>query len=152
MTFFNRAAQASAALFTGSDPHFEFFARAVITDETPEMTLVYDTQQARFDKNTPQNRLVWSSSAGRSVKVQTKFSGKFRSTDRTVAQATGDWALFHVVAQAIRTDANGATVHAEWTVKQETVPARMDFVFPSGYPVIARGWLSNLACVSQVTR
>jgi hypothetical protein len=80
-------------------------------------------------------------------------TGRFRSSDRTVARATGDWALFHLVAQAAKAEVSGATVHAEWPINEESVPPlAVDFTFASGFPVLNRGWIGGMACAPQVTK
>ncbi|HEX4681625.1 MAG TPA: ImcF-related family protein, partial [Gemmatimonadaceae bacterium] len=151
LTFFNRAAQASAALFgSGADPHVAFTAHAAVTGQMPEVTLIHGTRVARFDRLAPEAQLVWPPAAAREAKLVAKFSGRFRSSDRTVAEATGDWALFHLVSAAT-VDVAGSTLHATWPVKDESAVS-VDFVIASGFPVLRRGWLGGMACAPQVTR
>jgi len=153
MSFFNRAAEVSAALFGGgAEPRVALTAHGTVTPQMPEVTLVHGAQNARFDRTAPPAQLVWPAASGRDAKLVAKFSGRFRSSDRTVAQSTGDWALFRLVAGASKIDGAGGSLHAEWNVKDESSPVSVDFTIQSGFPVLRRGWLGGMVCTPQVTR
>jgi len=104
---------------------------------------------ARFIKDTPPAQFLWPSQSGREAKLIAKVGKR----DLLVDQAAGDWALFRLVSRATRADANGSSVHAEWTNQQSGgVPVAVDFVVRGGYPVLQRGALGGMSCVAQVTR
>ena len=70
-----------------------------------------------------------------------------RDKERTIARASGDWALFRLVAQAAKWDGGGGAYRAEWSDG-----VALEFGFPSGAPVLQRGWLGGMSCAAQVTR
>jgi len=148
--FFNRAAAVSAALFGGAaEPHVELTARGVVTPQVSQITLSHGSYVARFIKDTPPAQFLWPSQSGREAKLIAKVGKR----DLLVDQAAGDWALFRLVSRATRADANGSSVHAEWTNQQSGgVPVAVDFVVRGGYPVLQRGALGGMSCVAQVTR
>jgi type VI secretion system protein ImpL len=154
VTFFNRAAQVSQALFGGAaEPHVALTVHASATPQMPTVTLTHGTTVAQFDRATAPAQLVWPPASGRTAKLSAVVSGRFRSSNRVVAQASGDWALFRLAASAPTSEANGGTLHLEWPIKEENVPAlAVDFNFPSGFPVLKRGWLGGMACTPQVTK
>src|SRR5207248_11109398 len=104
--FFNHAAQVSAGLFPGgaAEPRVVLRAHAVVTDKAPIVVLTQGTKEARFDKNSPPQQLVWPSTSGRDATLYVesgRFLGGIRGTKRRViARGGGDWALFRLVAQA----------------------------------------------------
>ena len=59
-----------------------------------------------------------------------------------VAKATGDWAIFHLLAQANKGDAgDNGSYHAEWT--SPLGPIAIDFTTTAGVPVLKPGWLGG---------
>jgi type VI secretion system protein ImpL len=154
VSFFNRAAKVSQALYGGgSELHVAMTVHAATTDQMPLVTLMHGTQAARFDKGAAPAQLVWPPASGREARLIAKVSGRFRSTDHVLGRATGDWAMFRLVAQAPKAEASGGSLHTEWPIKDESVaPLSLDFTFPSGSPVLRRGWLGGMVCTPRVTR
>jgi type VI secretion system protein ImpL len=154
LDFFNRAARVSAALFGGSpEPRVVFHARGVPTDKAPQIVLSQGTQVARFSKNTPPNQFVWPSTTGRDVVLSAEGSGRLLrgAKNRTIDRATGDWAIFRLVARAAKAEGGGSNLRAEWNNKDfGAIP--VEFTFANGSPVLQRGWLGGMACAAQVTR
>ncbi len=150
LAFFNKAAAVSSALFGGAaEPHVELTAHGVVTPQVSQITLSHGSYVARFIKDTPPAQFLWPSQSGREAKLIAKVGKR----DLLVDQATGDWALFRLVSRATRADANGSSLHAEWTNQQSGgVPVAVDFVVRGGYPVLQRGALGGMSCVAQVTR
>jgi type VI secretion system protein ImpL len=150
LTFFNRAAGISAALFGGaSEPRVVLTARGVVTDQVSQITFTHGSYIARFNRDTPPAQLVWPPQSGRDVRLIARVGRR----ELVIAEATGEWALFRLVSRATKTDAAGASVRAEWnTPATGGFPVAMEFVFAGGYPLLQRGALSGLNCVSQLTR
>jgi type VI secretion system protein ImpL len=155
VTFFNHAAQVSAALYPdgSAQPRIKLTARGIVTDRAQEIILTQGTQVARFSKNTPPAELNWPSATGRSVSLDALGGGRFlrgRPTEH-IAKAAGDWALFHMLAQATKGDAGeNGDYHAEWN--SPLGPIAMDFTTTAGASVLRRGWLGGMACAPQATR
>jgi type VI secretion system protein ImpL len=145
--FFNKASRVSDALFSGgSSPRVVFLAKGEVSVLTPVVTLLQGTQRARFDQNAPPAQFVWPSSTGREANLLAQFKGE---RERSVARATGEWAIFRLVASATKVEGG----RAEWsTTGKGAQPVAVAFTIESGAPVFQRGWLGNMTCASQVTR
>jgi type VI secretion system protein ImpL len=152
VTFFNRAAQASAALFNdGAEPHVTLTARGVPTERVPEIALVQGQKVARFANNAPPAQFTWPSSTGRDVKLLAVRNVRLtRDKERPVKVTGGDWALFRLVAAATKAEGDAGSLRAEWGSGPTAVI--MEFGFPEGMPVLKRGWLGGMGCATQVTR
>jgi type VI secretion system protein ImpL len=150
LAFFNRAAAVSAALFGGaSEPRVIVTARGVVTQQVTQLTLTHGSYVARFNRDTPPAQFVWPPQSGRDAKLIARVGRR----ELVIAEATGDWALFRLVAAANRVDASGGSLRAEWsTPATGGVPVAVEFAFTGGYPVLQRGALGGMTCVSQVTR
>ncbi len=149
VSFFNRAAQVSTALFpdNASTLRLRWMARGITSDEMPLILLRHGASDARFDARTPRNEVVWPSESGREASLQATFK---RNKPADVAKASGEWALFRLVAQATRFDGAG---RVEWTsTAKDAVPVVVEFDHPKGIPLLKRGWLGGMSCVSQVTQ
>jgi type VI secretion system protein ImpL len=149
LTFFNRAAAISAALFGGaSEPRIVLTARGVLTAQVTQVTLTHGSHVAQFNRDTPPAQLVWPPQSGRDARLIARVGRR----ELLIAEATGDWALFRLVSRASRTDGSGAAIRAEWSVPAAAgVPVAVEFVFAAGHPVLQRGTLAA-TCVAQVTR
>jgi type VI secretion system protein ImpL len=153
VTFFNRAALTSAALFNdGPDPRVTLTARGMPTERVPEVTLVQGQQVARFsNNNAPPAQFIWPSPNGRDVKLLAVRNVRLtRDKERPVKVTGGDWALFRLVAAATKTEGDAGSLRAEWGSGPTAVA--MEFGFPEGMPVLKRGWLGGMGCAAQVTR
>lgn len=147
--FFNRAAQISEALFPekAKSLSLRWMARGITSDATPIIVLKHGAYEARFDARTPRNEILWPPEAGREAKLEATFK---KNKPVVVASATGDWALFRLVAQATRFEGTG---RVEWAAQgKDAVPVVVEFDSPSGMPVLKRGWLGGMTCVGQVTQ
>jgi type VI secretion system protein ImpL len=149
LAFFNRASQVSDALFPDNATalRLRWMARGITSDATPQLLLRHGANDARFDARTPRNEIVWPSESGREAKLDATFK---RNKPVTVASATGEWALFRLVAQATRFDGAG---RVEWAAKgKDAVPVVVEFDHPKGIPLLKRGWLGGFTCIPQVTQ
>ena len=150
LTFFNRAATVSAALFGAApEPRVELTARGVATPQVSLITLTHGSYVARFTRDTPPAQLVWPAQSGREARLVARVGKR----DLLVGEATGDWALYRLVSRATRAEGAGGSLRAEWTNQQTAgAPVAVEFVFPGGYPVLQRGALGGMSCIAQVTR
>lgn len=147
--FFNRAAQISEALFPDNAKTLQlrWMARGITSDATPIITLKHGAYEARFDARTPRNEILWPPEAGREATLEAVFK---KNKPVVVAKASGDWALFRLVAQATRFDGTG---RVEWAAQgKDAVPVVVEFDAPNGMPILKRGWLGGMTCVGQVTQ
>lgn len=148
--FFNRAAEVSAALFAEdpSTPQVRWLASGVITDNTPLLILRNNGKEARFDKRSFKNEVVWPATNGRDAQLQAQFK---KNKPITVRQGGGDWAIFRLVAAADQFE--GASVTWNATGK-DAEPVRVSFeaIRREASNVLTRGWLGRMSCVAQVTK
>jgi type VI secretion system protein ImpL len=148
--FFNRAAEVSAALFAEdpSTPMVRWLASGVITDRTPLLTLKNNGKEARFDKKSFKNEVVWPATNGREAQLQATFK---KNKPVTVRTANGDWAIFRLVASADAFEGQSVTWNA--TGKDaEPVVVKFEALRREAAGVLTRGWLGRMSCVAQVTK
>jgi type VI secretion system protein ImpL len=149
LTFFNRAVEVSHALYGGAaEPRVVFTVQGA---GGKEATLSQGTQAARLGSGTPPAQFTWPSTTGREARLQLGYK-QLLVLGRTavVARATGDWAVFRLVAQAASWEGAGGAAKVQWNSSQGPVAAQLGF--PGGSPVLKRGWLGGMACVAQATR
>ena len=147
--FFNRASTVSTALFPDNATalRLRWMARGVTSTDVPLLMLRHGTSEARFDARTPRNEVVWPSESGREARLDATFK---RNRPVTVTSATGEWALFRLVAQATKFEGTG---RVEWSsTAKDAVPVVVEFDHPKGIPLLKRGWLGGMSCVAQVTQ
>lgn len=148
--FFNRASEVSAALFAEdpSTPMVRWLASGVITERTPLLTLKNNGKEARFDKKSFKNEVVWPATNGREAQLQATFK---KNKPVTVRTAVGDWAIFRLVASADVFEGQSVTWNA--TGKDaEPVVVKFEALRREAANVLTRGWLGQMSCVAQVTK
>lgn len=148
--FFNRAADVSAALFAEdpSQPMVRWLANGVITDQTPLLILRNNGKEARFDKKSFKNEVVWPATNGRDAELQAQFK---KNKPIKVRSGTGDWAIFRMVASADQFDGNSVT----WNVTgkdAQPITVKFEALRREAANVLNRGWMGRMSCVSQVTK
>lgn len=149
VAFFNRAARTSEALYGGGTE-----SRVVLTVRGAgrNATLVHGAQVARLGGSAPPAQLVWPSTSGREARLEVGYRDLVvLGRTKVVARASGEWALFRLVAQAAKWEGDGGTARVEWSGGAQG-PVAVEFAFANGAPVLKRGWLGGMACAAQVTR
>ncbi|MBL0938788.1 MAG: hypothetical protein IBJ03_07825 [Gemmatimonadaceae bacterium] len=148
--FFNRSAEVSAALFAEdpSTPMVRWLASGVITDNTPLLILRNNGKEARFDKRSFKNEVVWPATNGRDAQLQAQFK---KNKPIPVRQGAGDWAIFRLVAAADQFEGSNVTWNA---TGKDAEPVRVSFeaLRREASNVLTRGWLGRMSCVAQVTK
>lgn len=148
--FFNRAAEVSAALFAEdpATPMVRWLASGVITDQTPLLVLKNNGKEARFDKKSFKNEVVWPATNGRDAELQAQFK---KNKPVTVRKASGDWAIFRLVIGADAFEGQSVTWNA---TGKDAEPVRVQFeaMRREASSVLTRGWLGRMSCVAQVTK
>ncbi len=148
ITFFNRAAEVSRALFPdgGTTPSIRWLAEATITPETPLVELQYGAKRASFNSATPANLVTWPE--GREAQLDATFK---KNKPLMIAKGSGVWALFRLALPAKFEGTTGT-----WPATgKDAVPVAVAFQAQRGpqYPVLQRGWLGRgMSCVAQVTK
>lgn len=153
--YFNRGAIVSNALYNeiNPSPRLRWTAIAQTSDQTPLVIFKHGPKESRFDNKSPQHVVTWPQlPQGNTASIEAQFG---RSKPVVVASASGEWALFRLVAKGT-SEAIGRTVHVTWPApnKKDALPVVIDFEFldASGAPVLKRGWLGGFTCASQVAQ
>jgi type VI secretion system protein ImpL len=148
--FFNKAADVSAALFAEdpSTPRVSWLASGVIGGNVTQIILRNNGQEARLDAKSFENLVTWPATNGRDADLQAVFK---KNKPTKVKSATGDWAIFRLVASADQFPGNGAT----WNVSgKDAQPVTLRFKAQRGQAadLLTRGWMGRMSCVPQVTK
>ncbi|AMW06340.1 hypothetical protein GEMMAAP_19240 [Gemmatimonas phototrophica] len=148
--FFNRAADVSNALFAEdpATPMVRWLASGVITDNTPLLILRNNGKEARFDKRSFKNEVVWPATNGRDAELQAQFK---KNKPIKVRSAVGDWAIFRLVANADQFEGQNVTWNATGKDAQP-VMLKFEALRREAANVLTRGWMGRMSCVSQVTK
>jgi len=153
--FFNRGAIVSNALYNDINPtpRLRWTAIAETNDETPLVIFRHGPKESRFNEKSPQNVVTWPQlPQGNTASIEAQYG---RSKPTVVASASGEWALFRLVAKGT-SEANGRIVHVTWQAPKakNALPVVIDFEFldASGAPVLKRGWLGGFTCAPQVAQ
>lgn len=161
--FFNHAAIVSNALYNevNPTPQLRWNALATTNNDTPLIILKHNSKEARYVKasgqngETPGNVVTWPQlPQGNSASIEAQF-GKNKPV--LIANATGEWALFRLVAKGTSED-RGRHVIVTWPAPANAKngqPVVIDFEFldASGAPVIRKGWLGGgLNCQLQAAQ
>jgi type VI secretion system protein ImpL len=151
VTFFNRAARASEALFNsdGSGPEVVFSMRMQTSDQLPEVTVNIDGQAKTFTRTDAASKTFdWNAARA----SQATITGQVNGAQTTLVGApAGSWAVFQLFKNAEwqRTGAGRYTVH--WRVGGLNEPLTAEVSFAEGEPVFMRDYL-QLGCVSQIVQ
>ena len=148
--FLNRASDVTDAFFTEdpTTPKVSWAVMGEISDRTPLLVLRNDGKEARFDKKSFRNLVVWPATNGRDALLQAQFK---KNKPVTVKAGSGDWAMFHVALSADANDGQRMT----WNVSAkdaEPVSLRFEAQRRESANLLTRGWLGRMSCVAQVTK
>lgn len=149
LAFFNRAARVSDALYAGgAEPRVVFTVKGA----GKPATFVQGTQAVKLGGNAPPAQFAWPSTSGRDARLELGYRDLVvLGRTKVVARASGEWALFRIVAQAAKWEGGNGAWRAEWNAGSQG-PVAVDFTFASGAPVLGRGWMGGMACPGQVTK
>jgi type VI secretion system protein ImpL len=154
MEFFNRAAQITSALFSEANttPKLQWKASAEVSATTPLITFKHGVSVSNFDVRTPKNIVDWPQPPGSSATLEATFG---KNKPAPVASASGEWALFRMVAKGT-SDIVGREVVVTWpaTTAKNSAPVVMHFelIEPAGVPVLKRAWMGGMSCASTVAQ
>jgi type VI secretion system protein ImpL len=161
VSFFNRAAAVSAALFKpgSTTPELDMTLRPVaIPDALPAVSVIIDDATVRFTKRNPgPSPFVLKPGAERIGRVTALVNNQ----ELTLAEASGPWAGFQLMQQADAWRAVGTSPNFDWalhsgpgTVAQlpNGTPIKFTFELSAGdAPAIMKpGYFSGFTCVPVV--
>jgi len=150
--YFNRGAIVSNALYNDVNPtpQLRWAAVAQVNEQTPLVVFRHGPKVSPFNEKSPQSVVTWPQMPqGNTASIEAQFA---KNKPVVVASATGEWALFRMVAKGT-TDANGRHVLVTWPApagarNAQQVVIDFEFLDASGAPILKRGWLGGFNCSS----
>ncbi len=161
VAFFNRAAGVTQALYQngGTDLRMPLVIRPLLSDAVPASTLTIDGQRQQFNRRAAAaKQFIWTGAQSGNATL----SAQVGSTEVQLLAFTGPWAMFQLFQEADRWQTNGGLHAVEWSLRtrgqQSTLPdgsalrVGMELSLEGLPPVMQKGYLSGLSCVSDIAR
>ena len=163
LSFFNRAMSLQRALYTGAPGQiqFKYALRPHPTESVGSLTMNIDGQTMTYSGgNAPFKQFTWPGTTTQGVSLTVKISGGsplgFPSYD-------GTWGVFHYFADADRWQQTGTIYNIEWVLRVaggrpvtapsgKPVTVQFDLDTLGAPPILQKGYLSTVQCVSSVAR
>jgi type VI secretion system protein ImpL len=162
VSFFNRAAGVSAALFPANaqQPQLSFSVRVNPTEDVQEVTLTLGSQtlHTKGSESAPQS-FTWPSSP-LEAKLRVKFTG---GSEFDFPGSMGQWAVFHFFSHFEHWQTSGSSSTMDWTLRagadpvivpKSGRPATVSLILDTaGAPDILKpGYFSGLTCAVPAVR
>lgn len=153
LQFFNKAAGISTALYPSgtTSPTLTFTIHILRSQNIPSATLILDSQQLSGADVSKQ--FTWSGQSSQAQLIVT-----YGNAPLPLAQFSGPWALFHLIAKGQVEHGNPPTLaypvgltNTSTTVTGNTPIVRLELTGP-GASLLMPGGLSGLHCVQKVTQ
>ena len=159
VSFFNRAAGASAAFFPNNadKPQLSFGVKANPTEDVQAVTLSIGDQTLHYTGGSSTLQpFTWAGTDPKEmVKLRVKFNG---GTEFDFPGSTGTWAVFQFFSRSEHWQTSGSTSTMDWTLRSGndpvTVPktghpATVSLALDMAPDILKPGYFSNLTCVAQ---
>jgi type VI secretion system protein ImpL len=150
LSFFNRAAKVSDALFPqgASEPRFTFSLRSTLTEGVSGAVVAIDGAQNEYAKGA-QHTYTWSANPAGLAWV----GGTSGTSKQWLQQYQGTWAVFQLFDHADHWATQGGTTSVEWS-STGGGELRVGFDFDNAtFPaVLRRGFFDGFRCVSRVAQ
>lgn len=157
LSFFNRAAHMSQALFKGDSqtPNFTFAMQPIPAPDVAHVTLTIDGQTLSTDvKNGGKAQTFTWPGGAQGVYLGVKFGN---SPEFQIAQTSGVWAVWHFLDSAEKWQPLGTQYDMEWVQKTSAGvtninghPAAVKFALdPQGAQVFRPQYFSGMGCISK---
>jgi len=110
--------------------------------------------------NAPFKQFTWPGTTAQGVRSTVNISG---GSPVEWASEDGTWGVFHFFADADRWQPAGTTYNIEWVLRGaggrpvtapsgKPVTVQFDLDTPGAPPILLKGYLSNMQCVSSVAK
>jgi type VI secretion system protein ImpL len=162
LNFFNRASVVSHALYpTPGQMQYRYSLRPHPTDTVSGLDLSIDGQTLSYQGGNAQSRqFVWPGATMQGVRLTVRISG---GSELGFPSYDGLYGVFHFFADADRVQSSGALQTVQWTLRVAggrpvTTPAgkpvtvEFDLDTAGLPPILEKGYLSSLDCVSVVAK
>jgi type VI secretion system protein ImpL len=161
LSFFNRAMGVQRALYpdAGAKLEFRYALRPRATENVSSLDLSIDGQSLSFSGGAAQfYPLSWPGTSGQGVRLTVKIPG---GTELGFTPYDGLWGVFHFFDDATVLQQNGSVYTLEWVLggdhpvtapNGKPVTVQFDLDTRGAEPILEKGFLSNLRCVSAVAK
>jgi type VI secretion system protein ImpL len=163
LSFFNRAMGLQRALYAGGPGQlqFKYALRPHPTESVGSLNMNIDGQTMTYNgKNAPFRQFTWPGTTAQGVRLTVKISG---GSELGFPSYDGLWGVFHFFADADRWQQTGSTYNIEWTLRVaggrpvtapsgKPVTVQFDLDTLGAPPILQKGYLSTLQCVSSVAK
>ncbi|MGA9056922.1 MAG: ImcF-related family protein [Terriglobia bacterium] len=163
LSFFNRAMSLQRALYTGGPGQiqFKYALRPHPTESVGSLTMNIDGQAMTYKGgNAAFKQFMWPGTTSQGVSLTVKISG---GSELGFPSYDGTWGVFHFFADADRWQQTGTTYNIEWVLRVaggrpvtapsgKPVTVQFDLDTLGAPPILQKGYLSTMQCVSSVAR
>jgi type VI secretion system protein ImpL len=161
--FFSRAMTLQRALYTGAPGQiqFKYALRPHPTESVGSLAMNIDGQTLTYSGGSaPFKQFTWPGTTAQGVQLTVKISG---GSELGFPSYDGTWGVFHFFADADRWQQTGTTYNIEWVLRVaggrpvtapsgKPVTVQFDLDTLGGPPLLQKGYLSTLQCVSSVAK
>jgi type VI protein secretion system component VasK len=163
LNFFTRAMNLQRALYAGGPGQlqYKYALRPHPTDTVAGLSMNIDGQAMSYKGgNAPFRQFTWPGTAAQGVTLTVKISG---GSELGFPSYDGTWGVFHFFADADRWQQAGSTYNIEWVLRVaggrpvtapngKPVTVQFDLDTQGSPPILQKGYLSSLQCVSSVSK
>jgi len=163
LNFFTRAMNLQHALYSGGpgQMQYKYALRPHPTDTVAGLTMSVDGQPLTYSGgNAPFKQFTWPGTTAQGVTLTVKITG---GSDLGFPSYDGAWGVFHFFADADKWQQTGSTYNIEWVLRVaggrpvtapsgKPVTVQFDLDTLGGPPILQKGYLSSLQCVSSVAK
>ncbi len=158
VSFFNRMAAFSGALYGSGDLHFTYSLKPVRSEGIQGINLTIDGQNLTSNGgNGTAKQFNWPGDSS-GVKAVAKVGG----LETTWQTFPGLWGIFRFLAKADKPAGPGSTSNLEWLLRSgdqitrlangNPLTIRLDLDMGASPPVFQKGYLSAMSCVADVAK
>ncbi len=151
------------ALYSGGPGqiHYKYALRPHPTESVGSLTMNIDGQTLTYTGgNADFKQFTWPGTTAQGVRLTVKISG---GSDLGFPSYDGTWGVFHFFADADKWQQTGSTYNIEWVLRVaggrpvtapsgKPVTVQFDLDTLGGPPILQKGYLSSLQCVSSVAK
>ena len=163
LSFFSRAMNLQRALYTGAPGQiqYKYALRPHPTESVGSLTMNVDGQALTYTGgNAPFKQFTWPGTAAQGVTLTVKITG---GSELGFPSYDGAWGVFHFFADADKWQQTGSTYNIEWVLRVaggrpvtapsgKPVTVQFDLDTLGAPPILQKGYLSSLQCVSSVAK
>ena len=163
LNFFTRAMNLQRALYTGAPGQlqYKYALRPHPTESVGSLSMNIDGQALTYSGgNAPFKQFTWPGTSAQGVTLTVKIGG---GSELGFPSYEGTWGVFHFFADADRWQQTGTTYNIEWVLRVaggrpvtapsgKPVTVQFDLDTLGAPPILQKGYLSSLQCVSSVSK